>query len=531
MTKHVTHQGANMARLSVSVGGEQKTFAVTSKGLQIGRSADNDVVLNDPRVSRRHAAVQLRGRAVWIADIESRNGIFVNRLRVREEQLGDGDIVQIGPFELRFEDRAVQSVVLDDSKYFPLASEGRTMRPSDLPESALDFREFYRITRRLNSMLQVNDIVDAVMDEVLRLVPAQRGVLMLRKNGALVPVAVAPPTHEDMALSSTIARKALDDHEAVLTRDARLDFAGSESVISANIRSALCVPLLSESESIGILYLDSPGRSQFDERQRDLLAAIANQAAINIERARLSDELRHQEQLRQSLERFMSPNVARLVASYYSQHGQLWEPQELCVSVLFADIKDFTPLSERLSPHAVQDLLNEYLHEMTDAIFQHGGTLDKYIGDGIMAVFGAPQISAANDPDQFAQQAVNAALAMIEAHRRLVAKLEPQKAFDIRIGVNTGAVYAGFFGTRQRLEYTVIGDTVNTASRLEHQADINSVLISGATRAAVGDQFLLEDRGNVALKGKTQPVPAFKVLGRTAAAGYNTARAAPSAAC
>jgi adenylate cyclase len=354
---------------------------------------------------------------------------------------------------------------------------------------------------------------------------------MLRKNGALVPVAVAPPTHEDMALSSTIARKALDDHEAVLTRDARLDFAGSESVISANIRSALCVPLLSESESIGILYLDSPGRNQFDERQRDLLAAIANQAAINIERARLSDELRHQEQLRQSLERFMSPNVARLVASYYSQHGQLWEPQELCVSVLFADIKDFTPLSERLSPHAVQDLLNEYLHEMTDAIFQHGGTLDKYIGDGIMAVFGAPQISAANDPDQFAQQAVNAALAMIEAHRRLVAKLEPQKAFDIRIGVNTGAVYAGFFGTRQRLEYTVIGDTVNTASRLEHQADINSVLISGATRAAVGDQFLLEDRGNVALKGKTQPVPAFKVLGRTAAAGYNTARAAPSAAC
>lgn len=518
-----------MARLSVSVGGEQKTFAVTSKGLQIGRSANNDIVLNDPRVSRRHATVQLRGRAVWVADLDSRNGVFVNRLRVREEQLGDGDVLQIGPFELRFEDRAVQSVVLDDSKYFPLAAEGRAMEPGALPESALDFHEFYRITRRLNSMLQLNDIVDAVMDEVLRLVPAQRGVLMLRKSGTLVPVAVAPPTHGDLALSSTIARKALDDHEAVLTRDARLDFAGSESVISANIRSALCVPLLSEGESIGILYLDSAGQNQFDERQRDLLAALANQAAINIERARLTEELRQQEQLRQNLERFMSPNVARLVASYYSQHGHLWEPQELCVSVLFADIKDFTPLSERLSPRAVQDLLNEYLHEMTEVIFQHGGTLDKYIGDGIMAVFGAPQISAANDASQSARQAVNAALSMIEAHRRLSAKLNPEQLFGIRIGVNTGTVYAGFFGTRQRLEYTVIGDTVNTASRLERQAEVNSVLISGATRAAVGDQFLLEDRGSVALKGKTQPVPVFKVLGRTAAGGFNRPHAAPPA--
>ncbi len=516
-----------MARLSVSVGGEQKTFAVTSKGLHIGRSIDNDIVLNDPCISRRHAAIQLRGRAVWVIDLDSRNGVFINRLRVREEQLSDGDMFQIGPFELRFEDRAAQSVVLDDSKYFPLTAEGRAVHSSDMPEAGLDFHEFYRITKRLNSMLQVNDMVDVVMDEVLRLVPAQRGVLMLRKNGSLVPVAVAPPTHEDMALSSTIARKSLDDHEAVLTRDARLDFAGSESVISANIRSALCVPLLSEGESIGILYLDSPGRNQFDERQRDLLAALANQAAINIERARLSEELRQQEHLRQNLERFMSPNVARLVASYYSQHGQLWEPQELCVSVLFADIKDFTPLSERLSPRAVQDLLNEYLHEMTDVIFQHGGTLDKYIGDGIMAVFGAPQISAAGDANQSAQQAVDAALAMIAAHRRLVAKLEPEKTFGIRIGVNTGTVYAGFFGTRQRLEYTVIGDTVNTASRLESQSDVNSVLISGATRAAVGDQFLLEDRGSVALKGKTQPVPVFNVLGRAAPNDFTRARAAP----
>lgn len=508
-----------MARLTITVGDERKTFALTTHGLQIGRSLDNDIVLNHGTVSRHHAAVALRGRHTWVRDLGSRNGVFVNRLRVREEALNDGDVLQIGPFDLHYEERAAQSVVLDDNKYYPLAAEGREMRASGMPELAIDFQEFYRVTKRLNSVLEVNEVIEAVMGEVRRLVPAQRALLLLYKGGELVPMYIHPTTQDEVALSSTIARKALDGHEAVLTRDARLDFAGAESVISANIRSALCVPLLSDGQAIGLIYVDSAGRNQFDERQRDLLAAIADQAAIAIERARLTEELRQQAQLRQSLERFLSPNVARLVASYYSQHGQLWEPQELHVSVLFADIKDFTRLSERLSPREVQDVLNEYLHEMTEVVFRYNGTLDKYLGDGIMAVFGAPQISASHEPCNHAVQAVSAALDMIAAHRRLIGKLDPRKSFAMRIGVNTGDVYAGFFGTRQRLEYTVIGDTVNTAARLEGHAACNSVLISSATRACIGDHFTVEEMGDVALKGKSQHVRTFNVLGRVLALG------------
>jgi adenylate cyclase len=306
----------------------------------------------------------------------------------------------------------------------------------------------------------------------------------------------------------------MNGNEAVLTRDARLDFAGSQSIISANIRSAICAPLISEGKATGLIYVDSPGRDQFNEHQRDLLAAVANQAATAIERARLTDELRQQAQLRQNFERFMSPNVAQLMASYFSQHGQLWEPQELIVSVLFADVKGFTSLSETLSPRDVQDLLNEYFHEMTEVIFQHNGTLDKYIGDGIMAVFGAPQLGAPVDPELSAIQAVDAALGMIAAHQRLVERLDPSKAFSFRIGINTGPVYAGFFGTRQRLEYTVMGDTVNTASRLEGKADLNSVLISEATRRAIGEAFVVQEMGDFQLKGKAQLVHTYKVLGR-----------------
>ncbi len=503
-----------MARLSVDINGEQRAFALGEKGVHIGRALDNDIVLNHAIVSRRHAHVELRGRDTWVLDLGSRNGIFVNRLRVKEVQLGDGDIVQVGPFEIRFEDRAAQSVLLDDNKYFPLASESREVHSGELPELALDIREFYRITKRLNGILDMKELLDAVMEEVLRVVPGQRGLLLLRKGNELVPMVICPPSGEDVTISSTIARKALDANEAVLTRDARLDFAGSQSIISANIRSAVCAPLISDGKATGLIYVDLPGREKFGDVERDLLAAVANQAALNIDRVRLTEELRQQAQLRQNFERFMSPNVARLMASYFSQHGQLWEPQELVVSVLFADVKGFTSLSETLSPREVQDLLNEYFHEMTEVVFRYNGTLDKYIGDGIMAVFGAPQVGEPMTPEQTANQAVDAALGMIAAHRRLVEKLDPSKAFSFRIGINTGPVYAGFFGTKQRLEYTVMGDTVNTASRLEGKADLNSVLISEATRTAIGESFAVQEMGEFQLKGKAQLVRTFKVLRR-----------------
>jgi adenylate cyclase len=207
--------------------------------------------------------------------------------------------------------------------------------------------------------------------------------------------------------------------------------------------------------------------------------------------------------------------VAHEVASYFTEHGRLREPQELMVSVLFADIKGFSTLSEKLSPRAMQDLLNEYLHEMTEVIFRHGGTLDKYIGDGIMALFGAPQLVDISDPNVYAQRAVSAGLDMIEAHRGLMSRLDdPSRKFDFRLGVNTGLVYAGFFGTRQRLEYTVIGDTVNTASRLEGRAEPNTVLISEATKNAIGGLFHVQDMGEYDLKGKAQTVRTYKVLGR-----------------
>jgi adenylate cyclase len=501
-----------MARVSVTVNGEQRTFALNERGLNIGRQTDNEIVLNHAIVSRRHARIELRGRQAWLVDLNSRNGVSVNRLRVKDEQLNDGDVIGVGPFELQFEERAAQSIVLDDNRYFPLASEGRAVRQHEIQLAPADLQEFYSIGMRLNQVLEYRDLLEQVMEEVMRVVPAQRGFLLLRKGDELVPRVVLPAGTGEVAISGSLVRKAIDAGEAVLTRDARLDFAGSDSIISANIRSAICVPLLTQGHPIGLILLDSPGREKFSERDRDLIVAISNFAAMTIERARLTEELRQQGQLRQNLERFLSPNVAQALSRYLQQHGKLWEPQEQQVSVLFADVKGFTSLSERLSPREVQDLLNEYLHEMTDVIFRYEGTVDKYIGDGIMAVFGAPRLPDEPVDAGHAARAVSAALEMQAAQKRLVDKMDPAKAFLIRIGVNTGNAFTGFFGTRHRLEYTAIGDTVNTASRLEGAAEPGSVFIGQDTAQIVGESFLLQEMGELQLKGKQQRVRAFKVL-------------------
>lgn len=502
-----------MARISVTINGEQRAFAISERGLNIGRQTDNEIVLNHAIVSRKHAHIELRGRQAWLTDLNSRNGVTLNRLRVKEEQLNDGDVIGIGPFELQFEDRAAQSVVLDDNRYFPLASDGRAVRTHELQLQQVDLQEFYTIGMRLNQVLEYRELLERVMEEIMRVVPAQRGFLLLRKGDELVPRVILPTGTGDVAVSGTIVRKAMEGGEAVLTRDARLDFAGADSIISANIRSAICVPLLHQGTPTGLILLDSPGREKFSERDRDLVVAIANFAAVAIERARLTEELRQQGQLRQNLERFLSPNVAQALSRYLQQHGKLWEPQEQVVTVLFADVKGFTSLSERLSPREVQDLLNEYLHEMTDVIFRYHGTVDKYIGDGIMAVFGAPRLPDEPIDDQHALYAVTAALEMQAAQNRLVDKWEPSKAFTIRIGVNTGTAYTGFFGTRHRLEYTAIGDTVNTASRLEGAAEPGSVFIGEDTAQLVTTTFRLQEMGELQLKGKQQRVRAYKVLG------------------
>ncbi|HSD67373.1 MAG TPA: adenylate/guanylate cyclase domain-containing protein, partial [Vicinamibacteria bacterium] len=238
--------------------------------------------------------------------------------------------------------------------------------------------------------------------------------------------------------------------------------------------------------------------------------ALANYAAVAVERARLNQKILAEEKKRERLGRFLSPQVtSRILSASDTQGAELGAPEVREVTVLFSDISGFTSISERMSPSAVALLLNDYLSRMTDVIFKYEGTLDKYIGDAIMAVFGAPL-----DMPDHAERAIRAALEMQARLAEWNAERREGPAFHVRIGINSGKAVAGEIGSVNKKEYTVLGDTVNTASRLESAvARPGSVVVGQQTRALVAGRFDFRPLGSFSLKGKEKEVLAFEVLG------------------
>ena len=195
------------------------------------------------------------------------------------------------------------------------------------------------------------------------------------------------------------------------------------------------------------------------------------------------------------------------------------------MTVLFSDIRGFTSVSEKGEPEDIVQTLNEYFTRMVDIVFKHKGTLDKFVGDMVMALFGAPL-----DDVNHAEHAVDAALEMIVELSRLNERwtAEGRPALDIGIGINTGPMIAGNIGSEAIMSYTVIGDAVNLGSRLEslNKQYSTRIIISDATRAALPDRYIFRPLGDVVVKGKTQPVAIFEVVGR-GAVDQPTARRRP----
>ena len=178
------------------------------------------------------------------------------------------------------------------------------------------------------------------------------------------------------------------------------------------------------------------------------------------------------------------------------------------ITVLFADIRGFTRISEHAPPEKIVNLLNRYFSAMTDIIFAHGGTLDKYLGDGLMALFGAPTVTPKD-----AANAISAAVAMQRRMLSINDELHKEgfPEIGIGIGLHTGEVTVGYIGSERRSEYTAIGDTVNTAARLESNAKGGEILVSEVTAKAARSRYQLTSREPITVKNREQPVPLYQV--------------------
>jgi adenylate cyclase len=335
-------------------------------------------------------------------------------------------------------------------------------------------------------------------------------ILLMDRDGILHPQ-ISRDRRGDAAsgeIPQSIATQAVADKVAVLTDDAADDqrFTG-QSIVMQKVRSAMCVPLLgSENKALGVLYVDNFSLRRFGETDLDFLIAFSGIAAVALENGQFAERIRVEAMARSNFERFFTPHLAARIAS--SPDAIKLGGDKRRVAILFSDIRGFTALSETMNPDTMARLLTEYFTEMVECVFRHGGTLDKFIGDSVMAQWGAP-IGEEDDCDRAMQAALDMMVELDRLNERWRAEGRP--TLDIGIGLNVGDVFAGNIGSDRRLEYTVIGDAVNVSSRLCGAAKAGEILLSDYFKQGLKAPPPLEELPPMELKGKSQKLPVFRV--------------------
>jgi adenylate cyclase len=402
-----------------------------------------------------------------------------------------------------------------------LSDLGEDQRYTPQPAPAARAELLRLVSESAESLLSCTTLpetLDRILSLVFTNIPVERGVICLYDPESLSIEPMAMRNREGVpdtpiAISTNITGLAIEEKQAVLIKDTAMDerFGGAESVIMMDIHSAMCAPLLREGNVSGYIYVDRQSSAHpFDMAQLQALSTLALLAAIAVEQASLRDDVRREQERRGRLARYSSPAVVERILEAPGSATSLMVADEGEISVVFADLTGFTTMAERLPPSEVVLILNQVFERLTSAVFALDGTLDKFRGDGMMAFFGAPLAM----PDH-AERAVEAALRMQEALEALNEARQGVRPIRMRIGVNSGSAVIGDIGSPQRKDYTVIGDVVNIASRLESSvAQPGQVVIGEATWQAAQNRFHADALEAVMLKGKRKSVQPYLITGR-----------------
>lgn len=534
----------------------------------IGRAKDNDIILNDQRVSRHHAHIHSDEVNFTLVDgyfvggelHRSVNKVFVNGAPSLEKVLANGDQIFIGGSRLEFEISETKNEISDVTESIPanevipekvnfedqplghtqmlisaseiigkhskISMESNLATPEEIKElrrKAQILELLYEMSKTLGTVFDLKGIFEKATDLIFRGTSAERVVALLADETidgkildySLQPIAVrARDEHlssltEKLAISRTITQKVMREKVALLSQDARSDaqFSGSESIVMQGVRSTICAPLITESNVHGVVYADRLDPfSTFTQEDLELISAVAAQTAVTVETVKAHKRLAREEVARANYSRFMPEYVVKQMLDNPDSFRLGGINQT--ITVLFADIRGFTSISEHEKPEKVVKLLNRYFTAMSEIIFGFGGTLDKYIGDGLMALFGAPTASP-DDPKRALQSAVAMQKRLLILNKELREENFPE--VQIGIGLHTGEATIGYIGSEKRSEYTAIGDTVNLASRLESNALGGQILISDTTAKLCENLFPMIAHAPLTVKNRLQPVSLFEV--------------------
>ena len=517
----------------------------------VGRQPTNTLQIVDRLVSKEHAIISRRPHTdtYVLRDLDSRNGTYCNDVLVdRAHVLANADLVRIGSTSWRYvpppqvkpsapkqvepepaaepEDEPAASVhatmqldLLRDFAPVELVADERTLR--------MDYEKLrlsYTLSGDLHGQRDIDHILARILQRIFEWLPVDRGVIMLvdesrpgEVSDKLVNMAVhvrkgvgEEESRKKVRIPSSILRQAVGKREAVLSTDARMDarFGHAHSVVLQGIRSSMTVPLVANQRVIGVLHVDSLiSTGLFTEKDLSVLGAVARQAAISVDNVLMQQRIKRETSARESLSRMLSPNlVDQIVAGDLAveKGGTLRK-----ATVLFADVRGFTNLTERTPPNEMVAMMNEYFDRITTVIFEHNGTLDKYIGDAVMALWGAP---LTHDNDEV--EAVRAAIGMQQSVNEFnkIRMSEGKEPIGVGIGIATGQLIAGYMGSSQTLSYTVLGRSVNLSARLCGMAEPGEVLLAPTTYDFVREWVLAEEMAPIQLKGISKPVCPLRLM-------------------
>lgn len=529
--------------LSLHIQGKtNQTVDVAKDEFIIGRLPECDLCLPFPEVSRSHTCIKKTEMGEWaVEDLNSVNGTILNRFRLNSgspQRVTHGDVIQIG------------NVIL--IVYLPLQAEKETLPllpgtkrktilrnaeelqqqwiKADRDKSIQDnqkqaiarLKDLVEIAKGLNSAESIDAIFQQVQKVVFReLKDIGRLALLVDVRGtgelSVIDAATRAPTldrdfkKDSNWISRSICKKVFGQKVAIKTVDAQTDkrFEGENSILANGIRGALAVPLWDEREVVGVLYADAHLRltesEKVDEDDLSFFSALANLVASSVQRWLLTRKLQGEAQIRQQLERYHSPAVVQQLLSVGAIENGRIKPKEADITILFADLVGFSALSERLSPGEIAELLNRFFEEMLQPVFKYGGTLDKFIGDCIMAFFGAPEPQA-----NHADRAVRATMEMLDHLDSLNLKNTWNHPLQLRVAINSGKAVVGDVGSSQRVDYTVLGGAVNLASRMEAVCPPGECVVSETTYEALQDINIFTDSKMCRFKGFDKPVKVYQ---------------------
>jgi len=531
----------------LSTTGEQAIDLQPGRVVVVGRAVTSDVPIYDPTISRKHAELRLTDDGVHVTDAGSSNGTFLNGARIAEAIAGEDDVITFGkvafrvkvvtapaprpqvvaslPFELGGKPGGgtiVRQLPVKHSGGVPAIVVDRPSGTSHLKVTAPTLEErrekklslLLEISKELSKQQELDRLLDKVVDFTFQIMNVDRVSILLLEDqtGELVPRVSKGKTGSAAAskhVPQSIARKAVEERVAILSDNAAADerFKG-KSILIQSVRSAMCTPLMgTDQQVLGILYVDNlTATHSFADEDLEFLIAFGSLAAVGIENSRRSERLRREALVLSNFQRYFSPNIAQVIAQ--QQDAGRLPSEKRPVVIFFSDIRGFTPMSETMSPEGIATLLTDYFTEMVEIVFEHGGTLDKFIGDAIMALWGAP-IAHEDDADRAMQCALDQLTALESLNAKWKEAGRPE--LGVGIGINFGEVFAGNIGSDRRLEYTVIGDAVNTANRLCRTAGPNEILISEPFHERLKRPPPVEALDPIQVKGKSQKVPVYRV--------------------